>query len=169
MVWQMALAYFGGGCFWGLEACFRAVPGVHDVTVGYMGGCVPNPTYSEVCSDCTGHAEVVRVEFDDTVISYGQLLDVFWDCHDPTTFNCQGTDFGTQYRSVIFYCNDEQERLARKKKQSLDNSGKYFKEIVTHILPFCEFYAAEEYHQRYFEKNPEKQACHFRPPKEHSL
>jgi len=159
----MALAYFGGGCFWGVEVCFRAIPGVSDVTVGYMGGCVPNPTYAEVCSDRTGHAEVVRVEFDPKVISYGQLLDVFWDCHDPTTFNCQGLDIGMQYRSVIFYCNEEQEELAKQKKLLLEKTGKFSKEIATHILPICEFYPAEEYHQRYFEKNPDKQICHFRP------
>jgi len=161
----MALAYFGGGCFWGVEACFRAVPGVRDVTAGYMGGCVPNPTYTEVCSDQTGHAEVVRIEFDPAVILYDQLLDVFWDCHDPTTFNCQGADLGMQYRSVIFCCDGEQEKMAKQKKLSLDKTGKYSKEIATHILPICEFYPAEEYHQRYFEKNPDKQACHFRPPK----
>jgi len=160
----MALAYFGGGCFWGVEACFRAVPGVRDVTTGYMGGCIPNPSYSEVCSDRTGHAEVVCIEFDPTVISYDQLLDVFWNCHDPTTFNCQGPDFGTQYRSVIFYCDGEQERLAKQKKMSLAKTGKYLKEIVTHILPICEFYPAEENHQRYYEKNPDKKACQFRTP-----
>jgi len=165
----MALAYFGGGCFWGVEADFRAVPGVRDVTAGYMGGCVPNPTYAEVCSDRTGHAEVVRVEFDPAVISYNQLLNVFWDCHDPTAFNCQGADFGTQYRSVIFYCDEAQEHLAKQKKQSLAKTGKYLKEIVTHILPICEFYPAEEYHQRYFEKNPDKQACYFRPPGRRAL
>jgi len=159
----MALAYFGGGCFWGVEACFREVPGVRDVTVGYMGGCIPNPTYSEVCSDRTGHAEVVRIEFDPAVISYVQLLDVFWDCHDPTTFNGQGGDSGTQYRSVIFTCDIEQERLAKQAKRSLERNGKYPKEIVTHILPICTFYPAEEYHQHYFEKNPDKQVCHFRP------
>ena len=160
----MAFAYFGGGCFWGVEACFRSVPGVRDVTAGYMGGCVPNPTYAEVCSDRTGHAEVVRVEFDPTAISYLQLLDVFWNCHDPTTCNCQGNDFGTQYRSVIFCCDGEQERLANQAKLSLDKTGKYPKKIETHILPICTFYPAEEYHQRYFEKNPDKQACRLRSP-----
>ena len=161
----MKLAYFGGGCFWGVEACFRAVQGVRDVTVGYMGGCVPNPTYGEVCSDRTGHAEVVRIEFDPAVISYEQLLDVFWDCHDPTTFNCQGSDVGMQYRSIIFCCDAEQEQIAKRKKQAFDQSGKFQKKIETHIMPICNFYPAEEYHQRYFEKNPDKQACHIRQPK----
>ena len=161
----MALAYFGGGCFWGVEACFRAVQGVRDVTVGYMGGCIPNPTYSEVCSDRTGHAEVVRVEFDPSMISYKQLLEVFWDCHDPTTLNSQGKDCGMQYRSIIFYCDGEQEQLAKQAKQMLERIGKYSKEIVTHILPICTFYPAEEYHQRYFEKNPNKQTCYFQPMK----
>ena len=159
----MATAYFGGGCFWGVETCFRGVHGVRDVTVGYMGGCVPNPTYAEVCSDQTGHAEVVRVEYDPNAVSYAQLLDMFWNCHDPTSVNCQGTDFGTQYRSIIFCCDSEQELLAKQKKRSLDQSGKYSHIIATHILPICMFYPAEEYHQRYFEKNPDKLACHFRP------
>ncbi len=160
----MALAYFGGGCFWGVESRFRAIFGVRDVTAGYMGGCVPNPTYAEVCSDRTGHAEVVRVDFDPAVISYDRLLDVFWECHDPTTVNCQGPDFGTQYRSIIFCCDAEQERLAKQKRLSIEKSGKFRKKIVTHILPICMFYPAEEYHQRYFEKNPDRQACHVRLP-----
>ena len=156
----MTQAYFGGGCFWGVETCFRAVPGVRDVTVGYMGGCVPNPTYQEVCSDRTGHAEVVRINFDPAAVSYEQLLEVFWNCHDPTTFNCQGTDVGTQYRSIIFCCNLNQEQTAKQKKLSLEASGKFPAQIVTHIMPICTFYPAEEYHQRYFEKNPDRQACH---------
>lgn len=157
---NMSLAYFGGGCFWGVEARFRTVSGVRDVTAGYMGGCVPNPTYREVCSDQTGHAEVVCIDFDPAVVSYEQLLNVFWDCHDPTTINCQGLDIGTQYRSIIFCVDAEQEQIAKRKKRSLEKNEKFPKNIATHIMPICTFYPAEEYHQRYFEKNPDKQTCH---------
>ncbi|MCL2347785.1 MAG: peptide-methionine (S)-S-oxide reductase MsrA [Planctomycetaceae bacterium] len=158
---MMAFAYFGAGCFWGVEVCFRKINGVIDVTTGYMGGCVPNPTYPEVCSDRTGHAEVVQVQFDPGIVRYDRLLDVFWSCHDPTTINCQGSDTGTQYRSIIFCSTPEQERIAKEKRDFLDKSGRFAKPVVTHIMPMCEFFPAEEYHQRYFEKNPGKQGCRF--------
>jgi peptide-methionine (S)-S-oxide reductase len=145
-------ATFGAGCFWGVEATFRQVPGVVDVAVGYAGGDFPNPTYRDVCSDQTGHAEVVEVEYDPAQVAYEKLLDVFWENHDPTTMNRQGPDVGTQYRSVIFYHSPEQERAARASKERLERFGAYHRPIVTQIEPAGEFYRAEEYHQRYLEK-----------------
>jgi peptide methionine sulfoxide reductase msrA/msrB len=145
-------AVFGGGCFWGVEESFRSLKGVIDTKVGYMGGKTKNPTYKEVCTDKTGHAEVVFVEFDPSVISYEQLLDTFWKIHNPTTLNRQGPDSGTQYRSVIFYFDDEQKKLAEASKNKLQNSGKYKNPIVTEIVPAGDFYTAEEYHQRYLQK-----------------
>lgn len=146
-------AVFGAGCFWGVEESFRKLKGVIDTKVGYMGGKTKNPTYKEVCTDKTGHAEVVLVEFDPSVISYDQLLDNFWKIHNPTTMNRQGPDSGTQYRSAIFYFDNEQKKSAEDSKNKLQNSGKYKSPIVTEITPAGDFYLAEEYHQRYFQKN----------------
>lgn len=149
----MEKATFGAGCFWGVESFFRQVPGVSDAVCGYAGGCMNNPTYKDVCSDRTGHAEVVEVTFDPAKVSYEKLVDVFFQNHDPTTLNRQGPDEGTQYRSVIFTHSDAQERIAREKKADYDKSGKFKKPIVTTIEPAPAFWRAEEYHQRYFEKN----------------
>jgi methionine-S-sulfoxide reductase len=148
----MEKATFGAGCFWGVEAFFREVPGVIDAVCGYAGGCMNNPTYQDVCSDETGHAEVVEVTFDPAKVSYEKLVDVFFQNHDPTTLNRQGPDEGTQYRSVIFTHGDEQERVAREKKEFYDKSGKFKRPIVTTIEPAPTFWRAEDYHQRYFEK-----------------
>lgn len=145
-------ATFGAGCFWGVETAFRRLPGVADAAVGYAGGKTENPTYEEVCGDETGHAEVVQIEFDPAVISYRQLLEVFWTNHDPTTVNRQGPDVGTQYRSVIFYHTPEQRTVAEEVKAELEKSGRFRKPIVTQIEPAPAFYRAEEYHQRYLEK-----------------
>ncbi|MGB7440261.1 MAG: peptide-methionine (S)-S-oxide reductase MsrA [Coleofasciculaceae cyanobacterium] len=148
----MEKATFGAGCFWGVEAAFRRVKGVESSSVGYMGGHFANPSYLDVLSRITGHAEVVQVEFDPEKVSYIELLAVFWDIHDPTTLNRQGPDRGEQYRSVIFFHNTEQEKAARKSKQKLQISGKYDKEIVTEVKPALEYYLATEEHQQYFEK-----------------
>jgi len=146
------IATFGAGCFWGVEADFRKVSGVVDTEVGYAGGWMTNPTYKDVCTDMTGHAEVVRVTYDPAVVTYEQLLEVFFSIHDPTTLNRQGPDFGKQYRSVIFYHTDEQETAARAMKKRLEESGKYRRPIVTAIEPAGSYYRAEDYHQRYLEK-----------------
>ena len=143
---------FGAGCFWGVEATFRKVKGVTNATVGYAGGKTENPTYEDVCTDETGHAEVVQVEYDPAQASYEQLLDVFWSNHDPTTLNRQGPDVGTQYRSVIFYYSPEQQAAAEASKKELNESGRFRRPIVTQIEPAPPFYRAEEYHQRYLEK-----------------
>jgi peptide-methionine (S)-S-oxide reductase len=145
-------ATFGAGCFWGVEAAFRQIPGVVDAAVGYAGGDFPNPTYRDVCTDMTGHAEVVEVEYDPEKVGYDELLRVFWENHDPTTLNRQGPDVGTQYRSVIFYHTPEQQAAARASKEKLDASGRFRRPIVTKIEPAPRFYRAEEYHQRYLEK-----------------
>jgi peptide-methionine (S)-S-oxide reductase len=145
-------AMFGAGCFWGVETTFRNVKGVSDAAVGYAGGTTENPTYEDVCSSRTGHAEVVEVEFDPAVVSYRQLLDVFWANHNPTTLNRQGPDVGTQYRSVIFYYSPEQRAEAEASRAELENSGRFRQPIVTQIEPAPAFYRAEEYHQRYLEK-----------------
>ncbi len=145
-------ATFGAGCFWGVESTFRNINGVADAAVGYAGGTKENPTYEEVCSAETGHAEVVQVEFDPNIVSYRDLLDVFWANHDPTTPNRQGPDVGTQYRSVVLYHNDEQRVAAEETKEKLNTSGKFRRPIVTQIEPAPQFYRAEEYHQRYLEK-----------------
>ena len=145
-------ATFGAGCFWGVEETFRQVPGVVDAAVGYAGGTTENPTYREVCSDRTGHAEVVQVEYDPEIVTYERLLDVFWANHDPTTLNRQGPDVGTQYRSAIFFHTPDQEAAARASKERLDRSGRFRRPIVTEITPAPAFYRAEEYHQRYPEK-----------------
>lgn len=149
---KMEKATFAAGCFWGVEAAFRQVKGVLSTAVGYTGGTTENPTYRDVCTDKTGHAEAVLVEFDPSVVSYNELLDVFWNIHDPTTLNRQGPDFGSQYRSAIFYHNEEQKVAAIASKERLEKSGKYRNSIVTEITPASEFYMAEEYHQQYLEK-----------------
>jgi peptide-methionine (S)-S-oxide reductase len=146
------LAVFGAGCFWGVESAFRAVEGVIDVAVGYAGGTVPKPNYRTVCSGKTGHAEVVKVEYDPARVSFEQLLEVFWQIHDPTTLNRQGPDFGTQYRSIVFYPDEHERKVAEESKRRLDESGKLGRPVVTQIVPAAEFYRAEEYHQRYYER-----------------
>ena len=148
----MQQATFGAGCFWGVEAAFQKIKGVLTTKVGYMGGHVKNPTYKEVCTDKTGHAEVVHLTYDPNKISYEQLLDVFWDIHDPTQLNKQGPDRGTQYRSVVFYHDEAQKKMAEQSKQKQQTSGNFNKKIVTEIVPAQEFYPAEKYHQKYFEK-----------------
>ncbi len=148
----MEKATFGAGCFWGVEAAFRKVPGVLSVSVGYSGGSSKDPTYKEVCSGNTGHAEVVEMAFDSSKVSYEDLLDVFWKIHDPTMLNRQGPDVGTQYRSAIFFHTPEQEASAVASKEKLQGSGRYKKPSVTEITPASEFYRAEEYHQCYYEK-----------------
>jgi len=154
----MAKATFGAGCFWGVESAFREVDGVTDVAVGYEGGALANPTYKDVCTDRTGHAEVVEVDFDPAKVSYEKLVRQFFEIHDPTTLNRQGPDYGKQYRSVIFFHDPEQESTARKVKDELDRAGKFSRKIVTFIEPASDFWRAEEYHQRYFEKHGI--ACH---------
>jgi len=146
------IATFGAGCFWGVEAAFQRVSGVVDTTVGYSGGETPNPTYKDVCTDETGHAEVVQVAFDPRKVSYEQLLDVFWQAHDPTQVNRQGPDFGTQYRSAIFFHSPEQEAAAKQSRAALEASGKLKRPIATEITPASTFYRAEEYHQKYLQK-----------------
>jgi peptide-methionine (S)-S-oxide reductase len=149
---EIEKATLGAGCFWGVEVAFRQVEGVVSTSVGFMGGTLENPTYWEVCSDQTGHAEVVEVLYDPSIVSYEELLDVFWKVHDPTTRNRQGPDVGAQYRSVIFYHTPEQEAAARASKERLHRSGIYKRSIVTEITPAATFYWAEEYHQQYLEK-----------------
>jgi peptide-methionine (S)-S-oxide reductase len=148
----MEKATFAAGCFWGVEAAFRQVKGVKSTTVGYMGGTLVRPTYKDVCTDTTGHAEVVQVEYDPAEVSYEDLLEVYWDAHDPTQYNRQGPDVGTQYRSVIFYHTPEQQAAAEASKKALQASGKYKRPVVTQIVPAAEFWKAEEYHQQYLEK-----------------
>ena len=155
----MAKATFAAGCFWGVEDAFRQVKGVLSTTVGYTGGTTKNPSYKDVCTGKTGHAEAVEVEFDPKQVSYEQLLSAFWQSHDPTTVNRQGPDVGTQYRSAIFFHDAEQEAAARGSKEALERSGVFKRPIATQIEPAKEFYKAEEYHQQYFEKNGIK-SCH---------
>jgi peptide-methionine (S)-S-oxide reductase len=153
---------FGAGCFWGVEAVFAKTKGVIATTVGYSGGNFKDPTYQDVCSDKTGHAEVVFVEYDPKIISYQGLLDIFWKIHDPTTLNRQGPDSGSQYRSAIFYYTKQQEALAIQTKQRLEKEKVFNRPIVPEILPAKEFYKAEDYHQKYFLKHPEY-SCHIKP------
>ncbi|MFA5393350.1 MAG: peptide-methionine (S)-S-oxide reductase MsrA [Candidatus Ratteibacteria bacterium] len=157
-------ATFGSGCFWGTESTFRQLKGVVKTTVGFMGGTLKNPTYEEVSTKKTGHAEVVQLEYDPSQVSYQQLLDLFWKMHDPTTPNRQGPDMGPQYHSVIFYHTPEQEKIAQLSKQKLEKSGKFKSPIVTKIVPAQEFYPAEEYHQQYYEKRGIKPACQLNYP-----
>lgn len=153
------IATFGAGCFWGIEAAFRRVPGVLDAAVGYSGGRTENPSYQDVCTDTTGHAEVVQVTFDPEKLSYDQLLDVFWTIHDPTQVNRQGPDYGKQYRTAIFFHSPEQEAAAKKSRQALEASGKLRRPVATEITPAGPFWRAEEYHQRYLEKRGAA-SCH---------
>jgi peptide-methionine (S)-S-oxide reductase len=148
----MAIATFAAGCFWGVEAAFRELEGVVSTRVGYTGGPLDDPTYRDVCSGRTGHAESVEVTYDPAQVTYDKLLDVFWEIHDPTTLNRQGPDVGAQYRSAIFFHNPEQEAAARASREGLQTSGKYSRDIVTEITPASRFWAAEDYHQQYFEK-----------------
>jgi peptide-methionine (S)-S-oxide reductase len=154
-------ATFGNGCFWCTEAVFSELRGVHQVTSGYSGGTVKNPGYKEVCTGRTGHAECLQILFDPGKIGYDELLEVFWKTHDPTTLNRQGNDVGTQYRSVIFYHDDNQRQLAEKYKAALDASGAYPSAIVTEISPAGPFYPAEDYHQEYFSQHGEEPYCRF--------
>ena len=148
----MEKATFAAGCFWGVEAAFRQIEGVTATRVGYTGGDFKNPTYKDVCSGTTGHAEAVEVEYDPSKVTYEELLEVFWENHDPTTLNRQGPDVGTQYRSAVFFLTPEQEAAAKASKEKLQRNGKYKRPIVTEINPASEFYPAEDYHQQYLEK-----------------
>lgn len=158
---KLQQATFGGGCFWCTEAFFLDVKGVSKVESGYSGGKVKNPTYREVCSGLTGHAEVIQITFDPKVVSYEELLEIFWNTHDPTTLNRQGADEGTQYRSVVFYHNDEQQKIAEQYKKQLDASGVFKNRIVTEISPLINFYKAEDYHQNYYALNPNQGYCQY--------
>ena len=153
------IATLGGGCFWCVEAIYRDVNGVEKVEPGYAGGTTENPTYEQVCSGATGHAEVAQVTFDPAIISFDDLLYIFWRVHDPTTLNRQGADVGTQYRSVMFYHTDEQKRVAEKSKRETDAAALWPDPIVTEITPFTAFYKAESYHQNYFVMNPNQPYC----------
>jgi peptide-methionine (S)-S-oxide reductase len=146
------IATFGAGCFWGVEAAYRQIPGVLSTRVGYLGGTLENPTYRDVCSGRTGHAEVVEVTYDPARLTYDDMLTVFWENHNPTTLNRQGPDVGEQYRSAIFYHDDEQKAAAEASKAERDRSGRYRSPIVTEITPASTFYEAEDYHQQYLEK-----------------
>ncbi len=155
------LATFGAGCFWCVEAVYQELQGVLSVESGYSGGATPNPTYAEVCSGTTGHAEVVQIRFDPARVRYEELLEVFWKTHDPTTLNRQGSDVGTQYRSVIFTHGERQKALAEKIRKDLDASGAWERPIVTEIAPFTTFTKAEGYHQNYFRTNPDEGYCRY--------
>jgi peptide-methionine (S)-S-oxide reductase len=150
-------AYLGGGCFWCVEAVFENLPGVLAVTSGYAGGKRPNPSYEQICSGATGHAEVVEITYDPTQISFSQLLDVFWNAHDPTTLNRQGADQGTQYRSIILFTNESQKAEAGQSRQNAQT--RFSDPIVTEIVPLSTFYPAEDYHQDYFRRNPQAAYC----------
>jgi peptide-methionine (S)-S-oxide reductase len=157
----MAKATFAAGCFWGVEATFRQLPGVISTRVGYTGGNTANPSYKDVCTDRTGHAEAVEVEYDPAKISYDRLLEVFWENHDPTQLNRQGPDWGTQYRSAIFFHTSEQEAAAKASKEQLAKSGRFSKPVVTQIVPAVTFFEAEDYHQQYLEKKG-LASCHIK-------
>jgi len=158
---NLETATLGSGCFWCTEAVYLSVKGVHEVVSGYTGGKVKDPTYREVCSGLTGHAEVIRIKFDPAVISYESILEIFWNTHDPTTLNKQGADEGTQYRSAIFYHSDEQRKTAEAYKAQLDKSGVFRNKIVTEISPAAVFYKAEDYHQNYYAINPDQGYCQY--------
>lgn len=159
-------AILGGGCFWCVEAVFQKLRGVVSVVSGYAGGSTDEPTYRDICTGATGHAEVIQVEFEPEKISFDDILTVFFHTHDPTTLNCQGNDVGTQYRSVIFYTNPDQERIARDKIKELDAGGDFADPIVTEVSPAPKFYPAEDYHQNFFQRNPAQPYCLFAiPPK----
>ena len=154
---QLESAVVGGGCFWCTEALFQMLPGVKSITSGYAGGTIENPTYKQVCTGRTGHAEVIKIEFDPKVVSYEKIIDTFWDAHDPTTLNRQGADTGTQYRSIILYSSEAQKLAAEKSKAA---AQKHFHDpIVTEIVPLKKFYAAEGYHQNYYRNNPDQGYC----------
>lgn len=159
LIITMEKATFGAGCFWGVEAAFRKINGVLNTTVGYMGGNLENPIYEEVCTDKTGHVEVVQVNYDPSKVTYEELLEIFWNVHNPTQLNRQGPDIGSQYKSVIFYHNNQQKKIAENSKQKLENSSKYKNPIVTEITEVKKFYHAEEYHQQYIEKKGAS-SCH---------
>jgi peptide methionine sulfoxide reductase msrA/msrB len=159
ILFDLQKATFAAGCFWGVESLFKQVKGVVETTVGYTGGTSPDPTYRQVCTGITGHAEVVQILYDAKMVSYEELLSLFWRTHDPTTKNRQGPDEGTQYRSAIFYHSEEQRKAAERSKEEFDRSGVYLNKATTQIAPASTFYAAEEYHQDYFEKQG-KGACH---------
>ena len=154
------IATFGAGCFWGVEAAFQRVPGVIETAVGYSGGHTESPSYQDVCTDETGHAEVVQVAFDPAKVSFEELLQVFWGMHDPTQLNRQGPDVGTQYRTAIFFHSPEQEAVAKKSREALEASGRLRRRIATEITPAGKFYRAEEYHQKYLQKRGAA-SCHF--------
>jgi peptide-methionine (S)-S-oxide reductase len=156
---QRAIATFGAGCFWCVEAVFQQLRGVERVVSGYAGGKVEKPTYRQVCTGTTGYAEAVQITFDPEVISYEDLLEVFWRTHDPTTLNRQGADVGTQYRSAIFYHDDSQRAAAEKSKRAAEAAGLWADPIVTEIVPFTNFYEAEDYHQNYYRTNPDQTYC----------
>ena len=156
---NMETATFGGGCFWCTEAIFKSLKGVEEVSSGYSGGTMDNPLYDDVCSGETGHAEVIQIEFNPAVISFRELLEVFWSTHDPTTLPGQGADVGTQYRSVLFYHSEEQKKIAERYKKELNDSNVFNKPVVTEISPLKKFYKAENYHQDYFENNSTKAYC----------
>jgi len=155
------IATLGGGCFWCVEAVFQRIEGVISVKPGYAGGNVKNPTYKQICTGNTGHAEVAKIEYDPSKITYSQILNVFWQSHDPTTLNRQGNDVGTQYRSVIFFHNESQEGIAKKSKIYADESGYWDNEIVTEITPLNNYYDAEDYHDNYYNDNPNQPYCLF--------
>jgi peptide-methionine (S)-S-oxide reductase len=158
---QLKQATFGGGCFWCVEAVYQQVKGVEKLVSGYAGGHVPNPTYRQVCGGATGHAEVVQITYDPAVISFAELLEVFWKTHDPTTLNRQGNDVGTQYRSVVFAHDEAQLREAMELKAKLNASGAFNRPIVTQVEPLQTFYPAEEYHQNYYRRNPREGYCQY--------
>lgn len=155
----MEISILGGGCFWCTEAVFERIEGIRDVISGYAGGEIPNPTYKQICTGETGHAEVIKIIFDPSVISYSKILEIFGDCHNPTTLNKQGADEGTQYRSTIMFLSEDQKKLAEKWKKEL--SEKFEDPIVTEIVPAPIFYTAEDYHQDYYRKNPNQGYCSF--------
>jgi peptide-methionine (S)-S-oxide reductase len=166
----MKIATLANGCFWCSEAIFKRLKGVKSVLPGYSGGIVENPSYEQVCTGKTGHAESIQIEFDPAVISYEKILDVFWHTHDPTTLNRQGNDIGTQYRSAIFYHDQEQKEIAEKSKRGLENMGVYKNSIVTESTPFKNFYVAEDYHKNYYENHQDAPYCSFViNPKVHKL
>ncbi len=158
---KLDTATFGAGCFWCVEAVFQRLKGVHSVLPGYSGGHSENPTYKQVCTGTTGHAEVAQIIYDPEKITFKELLEVFWQTHDPTTLNKQGNDIGTQYRSVIFYHNEEQKSIAKEMKEKLDNEGIWENPIVTEITPFQKFYEAEDYHHNYYNENSSQPYCSY--------
>lgn len=167
---QTETATLAGGCFWCTEAIFKRLKGVRSVLPGYSGGTVENPTYEQVCSGTTGHAETIQIEFDPQQIPFAKILDIFWHTHNPTTLNRQGNDIGTQYRSVIFYHDERQKAVAEQSKEELEKSGLYHDKIVTKIEPFTHFYLAEDYHKNYFDRNRNQGYCNFViDPKIHKL